>query len=53
MPQEIVTYGPSFVGATLIVLVHLFVRRLRFLDRPQSVWPDFFYCRGQWASPSP
>lgn len=42
MPQEIVTYGPSFIGATLIVLVHLFVRRLRFLDRPQSVWPDFF-----------
>ena len=42
MPQEIVTYGPSFVGATLIVLVHLFVRWFRLLDRPQSVWPDFF-----------
>ena len=42
MPQEIVTYGPSFVGATLIVWVLLFVQRLRFLDRPQSVWPDFF-----------
>ncbi len=42
MPQEIVTYGPSFVGATLIVLVHLFVHRLGFLDRPQSLWPDFF-----------
>lgn len=42
MPQEIATYGPSFVGATLIALVHLFVQRLRLLDRPQSVWPDFF-----------
>jgi hypothetical protein len=42
MPQEIVTYGPSFIGATLIVLVHLFVHRLRFLERPQSVWLDFF-----------
>jgi len=42
MPQDIVTYGPSFVGATLIVLVHLFVQRLRFLDRPESVWLDFF-----------
>jgi hypothetical protein len=42
MPQEIVSYGPSFIGVTLIVLVHLFVQRLRFLDRPQSVWPDFF-----------
>jgi hypothetical protein len=42
MPQQIVTYGPSFVGATLIVLVQLFVQRLRFLDRPQSLWPDIF-----------
>jgi hypothetical protein len=42
MSQEIVTYGPSFVGATLIFLVQLFVQRLRFLDRPQSIWPDFF-----------
>jgi hypothetical protein len=32
MPQEIVTDGPSFVGATLIVWVLLFVQRLRFLD---------------------
>jgi hypothetical protein len=40
MPQEILIYGPSFLGATLIAGVHLFVHRLRFLDRPQSIWLD-------------
>jgi hypothetical protein len=37
-------YGPSFVGATLIVLVHLFVARMRFLHRQDGVWLDL--CAG-------
>ncbi|MBW2243170.1 MAG: hypothetical protein JRH01_14385 [Deltaproteobacteria bacterium] len=41
MPQEIVTFGPSFCGATLIVLVHLFIHRSRFLKGQQNPWPDF------------
>lgn len=41
MPQEIVTFGPSLVGATLVVLVHLSIPRLKFLHGPQSIWLDF------------
>ena len=41
MPEGIAIYGPSFAGASLIALVHLFGHRLRFLHTPQSSWLDF------------
>ena len=42
MPQDIVTFWPSFVGATMIVLVHLFVHRMGFLHGARSIWLDIF-----------
>ena len=41
MPEEIFIFGPSFVGASLIAFVHVFIRRFHFLDKPNSLWPDF------------
>ena len=42
MQQVIVTFWPSFAGATMIVLVHLFVHRLGFLHGSRSIWLDIF-----------
>jgi hypothetical protein len=42
MPQDIVTFWPSFAGATMIVLVHLFVHRMAFLHGSRSLWLDVF-----------
>lgn len=42
MPQDIVTFWPSFAGATMIVLVHLFVHRMAFLHASRSIWLDVF-----------
>ena len=41
MPEELIVHGPSLLGACLIAFVHVFVRSFRFLDKPNSVWPDF------------
>ncbi len=42
MPHDIVTFGPSFAGATMVVLVHLFVHRMQFLHGSRSIWLDVF-----------
>jgi hypothetical protein len=42
MPHDFVTFWPSFAGATMIVLVHLFVHRMGFLHGSRSIWLDIF-----------
>lgn len=42
MPQDIVTFWPSFAGATMVVLVHLFIHRMGFLHGSRSIWLDIF-----------
>ena len=36
--DSIMLYWPSFVGATLIALVHLQVPRFRFMRKPDNLW---------------
>jgi hypothetical protein len=42
MWQDIAEFWPSFAGATMIVLVHLFVHRMGFLHGARSIWLDIF-----------
>ncbi len=42
MFKEIITFGPSFFAASLIVLVTLFVHRLKFLHNSHGTWLDIF-----------